>query len=235
MLDKIYQYCRLARLHKPVGWLLLIWPTLWALWIAAEGSPPIRMLIIFVLGTILMRGAGCVINDYFDREIDRQVARTKDRPLAIKAVTENEALIIFGLLVFSAFILVLMLNTKAIITAAIGLSIACVYPLAKRFTYMPQAILGVAFSWGIPMAFVSIEKNLHPLAWYLLMANFCWTIAYDTMYAMVDRPDDIKAKIKSSAILFGKYDRVINSFLQIIALFILILVVSFFLFLINSV
>ena len=218
MPEKLKLYWRLARLDRPVGWLLLLWPTLWALWIAADGHPRPAIVAIFVLGVITMRAAGCVINDIFDRDLDPLVERTRTRPLAIGAVTVREALMIFFLLLTIAFGLVLLLNRQTVWLAVVGAAIAASYPLAKRFTNLPQVYLGVAFSWGIPMAFTAQDSRLIPLAWWLLGTNLLWTVAYDTMYAMADRPDDLKAGIKSSAIMFGRFELAINTSLQAITL-----------------
>ena len=218
MPEKLKLYWRLARLAKPVGWLLLLWPTLWALWIAADGHPRPAIVAIFVLGVITMRAAGCVINDIFDRDLDPLVERTRTRPLASGAVTVREALVIFFLLLTIAFGLVLLLNRQTVWLAVVGAAIAASYPLAKRLTNLPQVYLGVAFSWGIPMAFTAQDSPLMPLAWWLLGTNLLWTVAYDTMYAMADRPDDLKAGIKSSAIMFGRFELAINTSLQAITL-----------------
>jgi len=224
MPEKLKLYWRLARLDKPVGWLLLLWPTLWAVWIAADGRPPAAIVVVFVLGVIAMRAAGCVINDYLDRDFDPQVARTRDRPLASGAVSPKEALGVFAVLMLTAFLLVLTLNSQTILLSFAGAFIAVTYPLAKRFTNLPQVYLGVAFSWGIPMAFSAQNAALMPLAWWLLATNLLWTVAYDTMYAMADRPDDLKAGIKSTAILFGRFDLLINATLQVLALLSLALI-----------
>ena len=196
----------------------MLWPTLWALWIAADGHPRPAIVAIFVLGVITMRAAGCVINDIFDRDLDPLVERTRTRPLASGAVTVREALVIFFLLLTIAFGLVLLLNRQTVWLAVVGAAIAASYPLAKRFTNLPQVYLGVAFSWGIPMAFTAQDSPLMPLAWWLLGTNLLWTVAYDTMYAMADRPDDLKAGIKSSAIMFGRFELAINASLQLITL-----------------
>ena len=227
MPEKLKLYWRLARLDRPVGWLLLLWPTLWALWIAADGHPRPAIVAIFVLGVITMRAAGCVINDIFDRDLDPLVERTRNRPLASGAVTVREALMIFFLLLTIAFGLVLLLNRQTVWLAVVGAAIAASYPLAKRFTNLPQVYLGVAFSWGIPMAFTAQDSPLMPLAWWLLGTNLLWTVAYDTMYAMADRPDDLKAGIKSSAIMFGRFELVINASLQAITLLSLALMGSY--------
>ena len=218
MPEKLKLYWRLARLDRPSGWLLLLWPTLWALWIAADGHPRPAIVAIFMLGVITMRAAGCVINDILDRDLDPLVERTRTRPLASGAVTVREALVIFFLLLTIAFGLVLLLNRQTVWLAVVGAAIAASYPLAKRFTNLPQVYLGVAFSWGIPMAFTAQDSPLMPLAWWLLGTNLLWTVAYDTMYAMADRPDDLKAGIKSSAIMFGRFELVINASLQAITL-----------------
>jgi 4-hydroxybenzoate polyprenyltransferase len=224
MPEKLRLYWRLARLDKPVGWLLLLWPTLWAVWIAADGHPPAHIGVVFVLGENAMRAAGCVIKDYLDRDFDPQVARTRDRPLASGAATPKEALGVFAVLMLAAFLLVLTLNRQTILLSFAGAFIAMTYPLAKRFTNLPQVYLGVAFSWGIPMAFSAQNADLMPIAWWLLATNLLWTVAYDTMYAMADRPDDVKAGIKSTAILFGRFELLINATLQVMALLSLALI-----------
>jgi 4-hydroxybenzoate polyprenyltransferase len=204
--SRVWQYIRLMRLERPIGWLLLLWPTLWALWIAGDGNPPAGIVLIFVTGVIVMRAAGCIVNDYADRHMDGHVERTKDRPLASGAITVKEAWGLFVLLGLLAFGLVLQLNALTIKLSFIALFVAATYPFLKRFTHFPQFYLGIAFSWGIPMAFSAIGNQIPPEAWMLLAANLCWTVAYDTLYAMSDRPDDIKIGIKSTAILFGRYD-----------------------------
>jgi len=204
--SRVWQYIRLMRLERPIGWLLLLWPTLWALWIAGDGNPPAGIVLIFVTGVIVMRAAGCIVNDYADRHMDGHVERTKDRPLASGAITVKEAWGLFVLLGLLAFGLVLQLNALTIKLSFIALFVAATYPFLKRFTHLPQFYLGIAFSWGIPMAFSAIGNQIPPEAWMLLAANLCWTVAYDTLYAMSDRPDDIKIGIKSTAILFGRYD-----------------------------
>jgi 4-hydroxybenzoate polyprenyltransferase len=199
-------YEKLMRLDKPIGILLLLWPTLWALWLSSIGSPNVWVTVIFALGVVLMRSAGCVINDIADRNFDRHVARTNDRPLAAGVISVGEALSVAGVLVFIAFLLVMQLNWLTIKLAAIALVLAVIYPFLKRVFWIPQAWLGVAFGFGIPMAFAAHQNQVVPLAWILLLANVFWAIAYDTEYAMVDRDDDIKLGLKSSAILFGRYD-----------------------------
>ena len=207
--SQLWQYIRLMRLDRPIGWLLLMWPTLWALWIAGDGSPPPHIVLIFIGGVIIMRAAGCIVNDYADRHVDGHVERTKDRPLASGAVSIKGAWTLFGALGLLAFALVWQLNALTIKLSFIALFVAATYPFLKRFTHLPQFYLGIAFSWGIPMAFSAITNQVPPEAWVLLIANLCWTVAYDTLYAMSDRPDDIKIGIKSTAILFGRYDLII--------------------------
>ena len=204
------EYARLMRLHRPIGAFLLLWPTLWALWIAAEGPPPPAILAVFVLGVWVMRAAGCVINDYADRELDPQVERTRDRPLALGTVRPREALVLFMALMLVALGLVLTLNWPAIGLAAAAAVLAVVYPFLKRVTHLPQVWLGVAFGWGIPMGFAAVTGAVPPIGWALLLANVLWAIAYDTMYAMADRPDDIRAGSHSTAIMFGRADRAIG-------------------------
>ena len=215
MKQKFVDYLLLMRLHKPIGIWLLLWPTLWGLWFAAEGLPPPKVLAIFVLGTVLMRSAGCVVNDLADRDFDPHVARTKDRPLATGRVTPAEAVRLFVVLCLMAFGLVTQLNTTTVVLSAVGLAIAVTYPFAKRWHYLPQAHLGLAFAWGIPMAFTALGK---PVPWdlcgLLILATVLWAIAYDTFYAMVDRADDLRIGVKSSAILFGRHDRLVTALLQ---------------------
>lgn len=208
-------YLQLMRLEKPIGTYLLLWPTWWALWLAAEGVPPLSMLIVFTLGVVLMRAAGCVINDYADRHWDGAVERTKARPLASGAVSAAEALQLFGLLVLLSAGLLLWLNWQTVLLSVVALLLAAVYPFMKRYTHLPQVILGAAFSWGMPMAFMAIQLQLPLLVWLLYLANLLWTVAYDTYYALVDRPDDVKVGIKSTAILFGNYALPIIVLLQL--------------------
>jgi len=206
LIDKINAYEHLMRLDKPIGILLLLWPTLWALSIASHGQPDWIIVMIFILGTALMRSAGCVMNDIADRKYDALVERTKNRPLATQEVTIKEASYLAAALSLLAFFLVLFLNKTTIYLSFAALFLAFTYPLTKRFLAIPQAYLGVAFGFGIPMAFAAINNYIPPLAWQLLLANVFWAIAYDTEYAMVDREDDLKIGIKSSAIFFGKFD-----------------------------
>jgi 4-hydroxybenzoate polyprenyltransferase len=199
-------YLRLMRLDRPIGILLLLWPTLWAIWIASSGHPPLLILLIFVAGTVLMRSAGCVINDYADRDIDKHVKRTEQRPITSGQVAPREALWLAAALAIVAFLLILPLNTLTLLLSVPALLLAGSYPYTKRFLVIPQAYLGIAFGFGIPMAFAAIQGSVPALAWWLLLANIFWCIAYDTEYAMVDRDDDIHLGIHSSALLFGKYD-----------------------------
>ena len=205
--ERIDLYERLMRLDKPIGILLLLWPTLWALWFSAFGTPDWRVVWIFVLGTVLMRSAGCVINDLADRDFDPHVARTRERPLAAGKVSTKEALVLFFVLSICAFCLILPFRSWHIIGwSVVALFLAATYPLTKRFFAVPQAYLGVAFGFGIPMAYVAQLDMVPPVAWWLLLANVFWAMAYDTEYAMVDREDDLKIGIKTSAITFGRFD-----------------------------
>ena len=221
-------FIQLMRLDRPIGTWLLLWPTLWALWLAAAGLPDLRVLVIFVIGVFLMRAAGCVINDYADRDIDGHVSRTKQRPLATGRISSREALITFGILVGISGLLVLLTNRLTIQLAFVGLALAAIYPFCKRFTFYPQLVLGAAFSWAIPMAFAAQSNSLPMTLWLLYLANLLWTVAYDTQYAMCDRDDDLMIGVKSTAILFGDADRLIIGLLQGLALFCLLLVGSRF-------
>lgn len=222
--QRLYLYALLMRLHKPIGIFLLLWPTLWALWIAAEGVPHLGVLTVFVLGVVLMRSAGCVINDYADREIDPRVNRTKDRPIASGRVSADEAMLLFMGLCFSAFLLVLTMNTYTILLSLGGVLLAAVYPFMKRYTHMPQIVLGMAFGWAVPMAFAAQTNSVPKIAWLLYVVTVLWAVIYDTMYAMADRSDDLKIGVKSTAILFGDADRVIIGILQIMMLIALYLI-----------
>ena len=204
--ERLSLYIQLTRLHRPIGILLLLWPTLWGLWIAGEGRPSLLILIIFVLGTVLMRSAGCAINDYADRDIDRHVKRTRDRPLTSGRVSERETVWLAACLAFAAFLLILPLNPLTWLLSFPAVFLAASYPFTKRFLVIPQAYLGIAFGFGIPMAFAAQLGGVPPVAWLLLSANVFWAIAYDTEYAMVDRDDDIHLGIHSSALFFGKYE-----------------------------
>ena len=199
-------YSRLMRLDKPIGTYLLLWPTFWALWIAAEGVPSWHLLLVFSLGVLVMRSAGCVINDYADRDIDGHVERTKLRPIPAGEASAKEALQLFALLVGGAFLLVLTLDIKTILLSVGGLVLAASYPFMKRYTHFPQIVLGAAFSWSIPMVFMATLGELPAVMWMLYLANLLWTVAYDTLYAMVDREDDVKIGVKSTAIAFGRFD-----------------------------
>ncbi len=204
--DRYENYRQLMRWDKPIGTLLLLWPTLWALWLATGGKPHLPIIAIFCLGTFLMRSAGCVINDYADRDFDAHVARTSQRPFARGAVSQKEALLLAGFLALLSFLLVLPLNTLTKLLSVPALLVAASYPFTKRFFPMPQAYLGIAFSFGIPMGFAAETGSVPALAWLLLLANLFWVIAYDTAYAMADKPDDLKLGIKTSAITLGDYD-----------------------------
>lgn len=217
-------YMALARLDKPIGTLLLLWPTLWAIWLAGEGRPAAWVVVVFVVGVFSMRSAGCVINDYADRHIDGHVKRTIARPLPSGELTERQALGFFALLVLISFLLVLTTNKLTILLSVAGLGWAALYPFMKRYTHLPQLFLGIAFSWAIPMAFAAQANSLPPGLWLLFAANLTWTIAYDTMYAMVDRDDDLKIGVKSTAVLFGRYDKLMVGLLQLITLLLLVAV-----------
>lgn len=217
-------YLQLMRINKPIGTYLLLWPTWWALWLAANGPPPLYLLLVFSAGVVLMRAAGCVINDYADRKWDGAVERTKQRPLASGAITSREALQLFALLVLLSAGLLLFLNWQTVLLSVVALLLASVYPFMKRYTHLPQVVLGAAFSWGMPMVFMAIQLQLPPLLWLLYVANLLWTVAYDTYYALVDRPDDLKVGIKSTAILFGKYALPIIALLQLCTLLLLVAV-----------
>lgn len=222
--DRVEQYARLMRLDRPIGTLLLLWPTLWALWIASAGSPDPNILLIFLTGVFLMRSAGCVINDFADRNMDPYVERTKDRPLAAGRVTTKEALILFFLLCGLAFALVLALNSLAMYLSLVGVLWIVIYPFMKRFVYVPQLFLGFAFSWGVPMAFAAQTGTVPGVAGWIVAANIFWVLVYDTMYAMADRKDDLAIGVKSTAILFGRQDRLIVGICQLATLLMLSMV-----------
>ncbi|MBK1618065.1 4-hydroxybenzoate polyprenyltransferase [Lamprobacter modestohalophilus] len=215
-------YVRLIRLNKPIGIFLLMWPALWALWLAGEGHPPWQVAIIFVLGVVLMRSAGCAINDFADRDLDGHVARTNARPLAQGLISPAEAVAVFLLLSLASFGLVLFLNWQTIAMSVVAVTLAMIYPFMKRFTHVPQLFLGAAFGWAVPMAFTAIQETIPLYAWVLFVATVIWALIYDTEYAMVDREDDLKIGIKSSAILFGRWDRLIVGLLQLLMLLILV-------------
>lgn len=214
--DTLYQYYLLVRLDKPIGIFLLLWPTLWGLWIAAEGLPDLLVLFVFISGVIIMRSAGCVINDYADRNIDPFVERTYDRPIAAGRISPHAALNFFAFLVVIAFLLVLLMNWITISLAFVGVGLAAVYPFLKRHTYLPQVWLGAAFGWAVPMAFAAQTGSIPQVAWLLFVATVLWATAYDTMYAMVDREDDIRIGVKSTAILFGDMDKLIVGIIQVL-------------------
>ncbi len=215
-------YYRLMRLDKPIGILLLLWPTLWGLWVAAEGIPPLLTLVVFVAGVVLMRSAGCIINDYADRKVDRHVRRTAARPMTSGEVSVREALTLFVVLVVAAFLLVLLMNKLTILLSFGAALLAIVYPFMKRYTHLPQLFLGAAFGWAIPMAFAAVSDVVPPAAWLLFLATLCWAVVYDTMYAMVDREDDLKIGVRSTAILFGDNDRLMIGLFQLLMLGLLI-------------
>ena len=220
----LQDYLQLTRLNRPIGILLLLWPTWWALWLAAGGLPDFKITLIFTLGVVLMRSAGCAINDYFDRDFDGAVERTQQRPLAAGRIPPRHALLLAAGLALISLLMVMQLNQLTVQLAIVAAGLAITYPLFKRFTYLPQAYLGVAFGWGIPMAFAAIQGEVPELAWLLLLANIFWTVAYDTQYAMVDRVDDLQIGLRSTAILFGREDCRAVAILQASALLTLLLV-----------
>ncbi|QIL90796.1 4-hydroxybenzoate octaprenyltransferase [Microbulbifer sp. SH-1] len=211
---QLLPYWQLARLDRPIGSLLLLWPTWWALWIAAEGWPGLHLFAVFTLGVVLTRAAGCAVNDFADRNIDGHVKRTNQRPLATGAATPKGALLLFAGLMLAAFLLVLTTNRLTVLLSLPALALAFCYPFAKRYTHLPQVVLGAAFSMGIPMAFAAVQGEVPAVAWLIFTANLLWTVAYDTFYAMVDRDDDLRIGVKSTAILFGDMDRVMTGSLQ---------------------
>lgn len=217
-------YIRLMRLDRPIGILLLMWPTLSALWIAAQGLPDMTVLMVFVLGVILMRSAGCAINDFADRDIDGQVWRTQGRPLATGELKPRDALLLFAGMAILAFVLVMQLNTLTIWMSVVGVALAASYPFMKRYTYLPQLYLGMAFGWAIPMAFAAQTGTVPIVAWLLFLANIIWTTVYDTFYAMADREDDLLAGVKSTAVLFGDDDLKIQAILQVAFLIVLVMI-----------
>ncbi|UZE95682.1 4-hydroxybenzoate octaprenyltransferase [Alkalimarinus alittae] len=217
-------YLQLTRLDRPIGVYLLLWPTLWALWFAASGVPSLKVLFIFIAGVILMRSAGCVINDYADRDIDGHVERTKDRPLPAGKVTTTETLALFAVLCLASFGLVLLTNTLTVYLSFGGLALAATYPFMKRHTYLPQVVLGAAFAWSVPMAYTAETGELQKQVWLLYIITVLWTVAYDTIYAMVDRDDDIKIGVKSTAVLFGNADRMVIAGLQTLVILALCMV-----------
>lgn len=222
--DRAHQYWLLARFDRPIGILILLWPALWALWVASAGHPDPLVLTVICAGVVLMRAAGCVINDYADRDFDPHVERTKQRPIAAGKVTPKEALWFFVILCLWAFGLVLLLNTFTIALSFVGAFLAASYPFMKRYTHLPQAYLGIAFGWAVPMAFSAQTGAIPSVAWVMYLAVLLWALVYDTMYAMVDKEDDLKIGVKSTAILFGAYDRLIMAVLQLIIIGLLIAV-----------
>jgi 4-hydroxybenzoate polyprenyltransferase len=219
--ERLALYLRLIRFERPIGTFLLLWPTWWGLWLAAGGPPSLRNLLIFTAGVFLMRSAGCVANDYADRHIDGHVERTRDRPLASRQVSEREALALGALLALAAFVLVLMTNALTVWLSLAGAVLAAAYPFLKRYTHLPQLALGLAFSWGIPMAFAAERGTLPPTLWLVFCAAVLWSVVYDTFYAMVDREDDVAIGVKSTAILFGDADRLITALLQAVVMLLL--------------
>lgn len=217
-MSKIHAYIDLTRLNKPIGIFLLLWPTLIALWLASNGTPSYNLLVIFSAGVLVMRSLGCVINDMADKDFDINVARTKQRPLAAKKLTTKDALTVSVLLSIIAIILALQLNVTVLMLAVIAAALATIYPFTKRFLNCPQVILGIAFAWSIPMAYMQIQQTIPLEAWILFVSTVCWVVAYDTIYAMVDKADDLLIGIKSTAITFGKYDKIMVFILQICAL-----------------
>lgn len=217
-IERLQQYWILVRADRPIGIYLLLWPAMWALWIAGEGNPAWTVVLIFILGTALMRSAGCAINDFADRDIDGQIERTRMRPLATGVVSPKEAVLVFAVLSLLAFSLVLFLNTMTILYSLVAVGLAALYPFTKRYTQMPQLFLGLAFGWAIPMAFAALQNQVPLVAWVLFTATVIWALIYDTMYAMVDREDDLKVGVKSTAILFGRFDRLIIGLLQLLML-----------------
>lgn len=222
--DRLQQYILLTRLNRPIGSLLLLWPTLWALWIAAEGIPSLHLFIVFVLGTFLARSAGCVMNDFADRNFDRYVDRTRSRPLSTGEVSSKEALMVALALLTVAFLLVLTTNRLTVLLSFIAIPLAIIYPYMKRFTYLPQFFLGLAFSWGIPMAFAAQTGDVPRIVWLIFIANLLWTVVFDTIYAMVDREYDLQLGMKSTAILFDDADRMIIGIIQCMVLIVLTII-----------
>ena len=224
LLSRLGHYARLTRLDKPVGIVLLLWPTLWALWLAAGGLPDALNFLVFAAGVVLMRSAGCAINDYADRDFDPHVERTRERPLAAGLIRPREALAVFAVLSLLAFGLVLLLDPIVLKLSVVGVLLAASYPFMKRWHHLPQVHLGIAFSWAIPMAYAAESGDINLSAMLLFLANVLWTVAYDTMYAMADRDDDLKIGVKSTAILFGRHDRLIIGLLQLATLGLLLIV-----------
>jgi 4-hydroxybenzoate polyprenyltransferase len=226
IVERLGKYSSLVRLDRPIGILLLLWPSLWALWIAADGNPPWEIVLIFMLGVALMRSAGCAINDYADRDIDGEVERTSQRPLATGEVSPKEAIMVFVVLCLIAFLLAQFLNRPTIYMSGVAVVLAAIYPFMKRYTHLPQLILGMAFGWAVPMAFMAVTETTPPVAWLLYIATVFWALVYDTQYAMVDREDDLRIGVKSTAILFGENDRLMIGLFQLAVLGILLVVGS---------
>ncbi len=222
--EKLFLYAELMRLHRPIGIYLVLWPTLWALWLAAEGVPDWQLLVIFSLGALVMRSAGCVINDFADRNIDGHVSRTKARPLVSGRVSSKEAIGLFITLCTLAFGLVLLTNTLTIYLSLGGVVLAFVYPFMKRYTHLPQVVLGAAFAWAIPMAFAAQTNALDPRVWLIYTTVVIWTVCYDTFYAMADREDDLKIGVKSTAVLLGDMDKLATASLQVTTLVALMMI-----------
>lgn len=220
--ERLDAYVRLVRLNKPIGIFLLMWPSLWALWLAGAGHPPWGVVLIFIAGVVLMRSAGCAINDYADRDFDGLVARTNARPLALGIISPVEAVAVFVVLSLIAFGLVLLLNWQTVALSVVAVVLATIYPFMKRWTHFPQLFLGAAFGWAVPMAFMAIQSDIPDFAWVLFVATVVWALIYDTEYAMVDRADDLRIGIKSTAILFGRHDRLIVGLLQVLMLAMLV-------------
>lgn len=220
--ERLHAYLLLVRLHRPIGIFLLMWPALWALWLAGAGQPPWQIVLVFVLGVVLMRSAGCAVNDFADRDFDGHVARTCQRPLATGSVSPREAVAVFISLSLVSFGLVLLLNWQTVALSVVAVVLTVVYPFMKRFTHIPQVFLGAAFGWAIPMAFMAVTETIPGYAWLLFMTTLIWALIYDTQYAMVDRQDDLKIGIKSTAILFGDWDRLAIGLLQVLMLGLLI-------------
>ncbi|TCS35917.1 4-hydroxybenzoate octaprenyltransferase [Reinekea marinisedimentorum] len=216
--EALPHYIKLMRLDRPIGIYLLLWPTVTALWLAAEGIPDLKTLFVFVAGVVFMRSAGCVINDFADRKIDGHVQRTVQRPLASGLVSEKEALLLFAILLLLSFLLVLQTNATTVRLSFVAVLLAASYPFMKRYTYLPQVVLGAAFAWAVPMAYTALEVPLQNTTWLLFSATVLWTVAYDTLYAMVDRDDDLKIGVRSTAILFGENDRLMIGLIQLLTL-----------------
>lgn len=226
VMERLGLYFRLVRLNRPIGILLLLWPTLWALWIAAGGFPGWTLLLVFIIGTVLTRSAGCAVNDFADRHIDLHVERTRERPLTSGRISAREALWVAAALALLAFTLLFFTNGKTMLMSLVAVFLAVIYPFSKRFTHLPQVFLGAAFSWGIPMAYTAVDVPLTHTTWLLFIASVLWALVYDTLYAMVDREDDLKIGVKSTAILFGDADVVLVTGIHVLVLLALVLVGS---------